>query len=522
MAHRPSPEPGQGLARRSFLQLSGLGAATVALGVAAPAHADATPDRPVPSGAFALGVASGDPRPDGAVLWTRLAPEPLAADGHGGMPRRPVPVSYEVAEDTSFRQIVRRGLAIASPELAHAVHPEVRGLRPGREYFYRFRAGSEISPVGRTKTLPATGRPASSFSFAAASCQAWYHGHFSAYRHLAAQDLDAVFFLGDYIYEYGIVAGGNLWRAGASVGPEHGVEIETLEQYRLRYSLFKTDPYLQAAHAAAPWLLTWDDHEVQNNYGADESRYGISPELFLHRRAVGYRAFYENLPLSTTSLPAGPDSRVFRRFDVGTLARLNILDTRQYRDSLPTDEADRQAERRTLLGAQQEQWLYDGMARSRATWNVIANGVVVTAISDDRTDQWDGYPANRRRLLSAMKDTSNPVVLTGDIHKHVAAELKADFADPASASVGVELICSSIASDGDGAVTDAYTKDWLRHPYVKLYDGRRGYVHGRMTPDELVSEFTVVPWVEADAEAPAQTVARFVTPAGTPGLERQV
>ncbi|MER7083383.1 alkaline phosphatase D family protein, partial [Saccharopolyspora kobensis] len=415
----------------------------------------------------------------------------------------------------------RRGTVIASPELAHAVHPEVGGLRPGREYFYRFRAGNQLSPTGRTRTLPAPGARVDSFNFATASCQAWYHGHFSAHRHMAGEGLDAVLFLGDYIYEYGITSGNLLRRGAPELGPEHRVEIETLEQYRLRYALFKTDPHLQASHAAAPWLVTWDDHEVQNNYNADQSEHGISPAHFRHRRAVAYRAFYEHLPLSLSALPEGPDSRVHRRFDVGSLARFNVLDTRQYRDPVPADTAEQHAEARTMLGREQEEWLYDGMAGSPAAWNFLANGVTVAAITEDRVDQWDGYPAARRRLIEAMRRTSNPVVLTGDIHKHVAAELKADFADPGSSTVGVELICASVASDGDGAPTDNYTEDWLQHPYVKLYDGRRGYVRCRLTPDELVSDFKVVPWIEADANAPAQTVARFSTPAGNPGLHRK-
>ncbi|MFG1818424.1 alkaline phosphatase D family protein [Kribbella sp. NPDC049174] len=503
--------------RRTFLHLTGLSAASVALGVSAPASADATPGRPIPSGAFALGVASGDPRPDGFVLWTRLAPTPLAADGHGGMRADHVPVQYEVAEDSGFKRVVRRGLAIATPELAHAVHPEVRGLRPEREYFYRFRVGNELSPVGRTKTLPVHG---SRFSFATASCQAWYHGYFPAYRDIARRAPDAVFFLGDYIYEYGIVAGGNLWREGVSVGPEHGVEIETLEQYRLRYSLFKTDPDLQAAHAVAPWLNVWDDHEVQNNYGADNSIYGIPPELFVHRRAVAYRAFYENLPIGFGSLPKGPDTQVYRRYDVGSLARLNLLDNRQYRDPVPVDEADRVSEKRTILGAKQEQWLYDGLRRSPATWNVLAGGVVLTAITDDRIEQWDGYPANRRRLLTAMQEAAGPsVMLTGDIHRHVASELKADFADPASPTIGVELVCSSIGSDGDGADTDQYAKDWLQHPYVKFYNARRGYVHTTLTRSELTAEFVNFPYIEADANAEARVVASFRSPVDSPRLE---
>ncbi|PSL01544.1 alkaline phosphatase D [Haloactinopolyspora alba] len=517
----PTDTPPPTFDRRTFLRLSGVSSAALALGVAASdADAAATPGGPVPDGVFGLGIASGDPGPGSVVLWTRLAPEPLAADGHGGMPLRPVPVRWEVSPDERFRVVARRGTAIASPELAHAVHPLVEGLEPGREYFYRFRVGREVSPVGRTKTLPAAGASTSSFSFATASCQAWYHGHFSAYRHLANEELDAVFFLGDYIYEYGI-GESNLWRAGASVAPEHGAEIETLEQFRLRYALFKTDPHLQALHATAPWMVTWDDHEVQNNYGADGSRYGISTEHFPHLRAVAYRAFYENLPLSLSTMPDGPDSTVFRRFDVGSLARFNVLDTRQFRDAPPVDREDQYDERRSMLGRQQERWLYEGMSGSPATWNVAANGVTVSAITEDRTDQWDGYPAARARLIEAMRTTSNPVVLTGDIHRHVASELKADFADPDSPTVGVELICTSVASGGDGAPTDGYTPDWVQHPYVKLYDGRRGYVHCRMTPDELTSRFRIVPWIEADADAPVRTTARFVTPAGAPGLEGQ-
>lgn len=505
------------LNRRTFLQLTGVSSAALAWGVAAPAEAlAAAEDAHVPDDVFGLGVASGDPSTGSVVLWTRLAPRPLAPDGHGGMPPRPVPVRYEVATDDSFRQVVRRGAAVASPELAHSVHPQVDGLDPGREYFYRFHVGRQVSPTGRTKTLPAD--DSATFRFATASCQAWYHGHFTAYRHLVQEDLDAVVFLGDYIYEYGITSS-NLWRAGAAVTPEHAVEIQTLEQFRLRYSLFKTDPHLQAAHARAPWIVTWDDHEVQNNYGADGSQYGVRPEHFVHLRAAGYRAFYENLPVSLSALPEGPDSTVYRRFGDGGLVRFHVLDTRQYRDPLPVDASDQNREDRTILGAGQEAWLYDGLAASPARWNVIANGVTVAAITTNRTDQWDGYPANRRRLIEAMRTTNNPVVLTGDIHKHVAAELKADFADPASATVGVELICTSIASDGDGAPTDGYTPDWVQHPYVKLYDGRRGYVYVTLTGAAMTSEFKIVPWVEADADAPLQTVARFVTPAGAPGLE---
>ncbi|MFB9904156.1 alkaline phosphatase D family protein [Allokutzneria oryzae] len=496
--------------RRTFLGLAGVSAAAVVLGTGAPAHAFTPGGDDVPADPFRLGVASGDPEPDSVVLWTRLAPEPLAADGHGGMPRRPVDVHYEVAEDPGFARVVRRGHAVASPELAHSVHPEVHGLRPGREYFYRFRAGRSISPVGRTRTAPARGDQAARLSFAVASCQAWYHGHFTAYRHMATEDIDLVFFVGDYIYEYAINSV-NLWRQGVQLDKVHDAEVRTLEQYRLRYALFKSDPHLQAVHAKAPWVSTWDDHEVQNNY--DHAGQGVTLEDFERRRAVAYRAYYENMPLRRTSLPRGPDMTLYRRLRWGRLADFSVLDTRQYR--VPD---------RSILGSRQEKWLHDGLRSSSATWNVLAQQVVMAQIDRDMgpgqtfsADQWDGFRVERERLLSLR--TPNLVVLTGDIHRHVAAELKADFNDPASATIGTELVTGSIGSDGDGTPRDSYTDLWLSNPHVKFYDGRRGYLLCTMTPERLTSEYKVVDYIRRDDRAPVSTAARFVTTAGRPGLE---
>ncbi|HEX6351796.1 alkaline phosphatase D family protein [Actinophytocola sp.] len=522
---------GTGLDRRSFLGLTGISLAAFSLGIAAPGDAVAVAAGPVPADPFRLGVASGDPEPTSVALWTRLAPEPLAADGHGGMPRRPVDVHYEVAEDERFTRVVRRGRAVATPELAHAVHPEVHGLRPGREYFYRFRAGNQISPVGRTRTAPGPRENPDRLTFAMASCQAWYHGHFTAYKHLAADDVDMVFFLGDYIYEYAINAN-NLWREGVQVDRIHDAETQTLEQYRLRYALFKTDPHLLAAHAAAPWVSTWDDHEVQNNYADVYSQYGISVEDFERRRSVAYRAYYENLPLRATSLPRGPDMKLYRRMKWGRLAEFSVLDTRQYRDNFPTDSTaggEHTDPRRSILGAEQERWLTDGLRRSDATWNVLAQQVVMAQIDRDTgpgktfsMDIWDGFSANRDRLLGAVQryGVDNLLVLTGDIHRHVAAELKANFNDPASATIGTELVVGSIGSDGDGAPTDAYTELWLSNQHVKFYDGRRGYVRCTMTPEELTSEYRVVDYIRKDDKAPVSTIATFVTEAGRPGLVR--
>ncbi|MFC7375086.1 MULTISPECIES: alkaline phosphatase D family protein [unclassified Brachybacterium] len=512
----PAPAPPTSLSRRRLLQASGASAALLALGISAP-EADAEP-LPHREDLFGLGVASGAPRPDGAVLWTRLAPDPLAEDGHGDMPLRNVSVRWQVARDAEFSDIVQRGQALAQPELAHSVHPRVEGLEPATEYFYRFLVGKQTSPVGRLRTLPAAGADVESFSVGVVSCQAWYHGHFTAHKHLAAEeDLDLVVFVGDYIYEYGITES-NLWRQGAEVSAAHGVEIETLEQYRLRYALFKSDPHLQAVHARVPAVAVWDDHEVQNNYIADTSAYAIPPELFTYRIAVAYRAFYENMPLDLAALPDGPDTDITAGFDVGSLARFSLLDSRQFRDPVPESAEEQYAQDRTILGADQEQWVTGRLEESEASWNLLANGVVLTAISEDRTDMWDGYPAARQRLLDAMAASSNPVMLTGDIHKHVAAELRADFTDPDAETIGVELVCTSVASDGDGAETDGYTSDWTQHEYVKHYDGRRGYLHVRLTPEELTASFYIVEWIEADDTAPKQLSARFTTPADDPRL----
>ena len=512
----PSAPTAAPVSRRRLLQLSGASAAMLALGIDAPSVEAAPP--PGTEGMFSLGVASGAPRPDGAVLWTRLAPEPLAEDGHGGMPLKEVTVRWEVATDEDFRGIVAHGRALAQPGLAHSVHPRVEGLEPGTEHFYRFRVGRELSPVGRFRTLPAAGETPESFSFGLVSYQAWYHGHFTAHRHLAAEeDLDLVVFVGDYIYEYGIT-GTNLWRQGAEVGEAHRVEIETLEQYRLRYALFKSDPHLQAVHARAAAVAVWDDHEVQNNYTGPLSDTGIGEEDFAHRIAVAYRAFYENMPLDVAALPEGPDTDITAGFDVGALARFSLLDSRQFRDAEPADAAEQQREDRTILGTEQEEWVGERLASSEATWNLLANGVVLVPINEKSTDMWDGYPAARRRLLAQMAEAQNPVMLTGDIHKHVAAEIPADPDDPGEERLGVELVCTSVASDGDGAEDAGTPETWTQHEYVKLYDGRRGYVHVRLTPEEMVSSFHVVDWIEADDTAPKQLTARFTTPAGEPRL----
>jgi len=327
---------------------------------------------------FSLGIASGDPLPDGVVLWTRLAPEPLAADGCGGMPEESISVRWEMAADENFSRVVHQGTVRARPELAHSVHVEVEGLEPTREYYYRFKAGSEVSPVGRTKTAPALGNAVAQMRFAFASCQMYEHGYYTAYGHISEEDLDLVVHLGDYIYEYGI---NEYVASSGNVRKHDGPKIFTLPEYRNRYALYRSASNLRAAHAAFPWVVTWDDHEVENNY-ADGTPGGDRPvEEFLKRRTAAYQAYYEHMPLRRSSVPQGPDMLLRRSITYGNLARFNVLDTRQYRDDqaagggLDPPNPEQRDPSRSITGEAQERWLFEGLSRSRSRWNVLAQQV---------------------------------------------------------------------------------------------------------------------------------------------------
>jgi alkaline phosphatase D len=480
------------------------------------------PDHP-----FQLGVASGDPLPDGVVLWTRLAPIPLHPDPAtpGGMTPEAVPVRWEIAGDELFRGVVLQGETLARPELAHTVHVEVGGLRPGRDYFYRFRVGGDVSVVGRTRTAPE--RTVREVRYGFVSCQMYEHGYFTAYRHLADEDLDVVLHLGDYIYEYGAddhpVAPGGDTRA-------HGQPLTTdLAGYRLRHAVYRTDPDLQAAHAAAPWIVTWDDHDVGDNY-LDRG----DPAGFLNRRVAAYQAYYEHLPLRMSSVPQGPQMRVYRRLGYGDLMDLHVLDTRQYRNVPPVPGGativgpERDDPRRTILGDDQERWLADGLARSKARWQIIAQQVFFSPRlfppgDEIQLDSWDGFPAGRDRLLATLREqrVRNPVVLTGDVHSNWAAELKADFGDPDSATLGAELVGTSISSGGNGSDRHSDTDLILaQNPHLKFFDNHRGYVRCAVTADHLRADYRVVPYVSRTG-APVLTRASFQIDADRPGL-RQV
>lgn len=478
---------------------------------------------------FTLGVASGDPASDGVVLWTRLAPDPVRG---GGMPQRPVPVRWELAADDGFRRVVRRGDALALPQLAHAVHVELGGLAPAREYFYRFSAGGDVSPVGRALTAPALGAPHAAMRFAIASCQHYEQGYFTAYRHLAADNPDFIVHLGDYIYEYGIALNNP-----SPIRRHEGDEIVTLEQYRNRYALYKSDGDLQAAHAAAPFIAVWDDHEVENNYADAVSENNDPPERFLARRAAAYQAYYEHLPLRRASLPEGASMRLYRRVPVGGLATFNVLDSRQYRSDQPCGDgrkprcAEALNESRTMLGAEQERWLLDGLAASTTRWNFLANQTVMGDNAYRRPDEpeltypldtWNGYIAQRQRILDFLerRTPSNPVVLTGDIHVNLALELRARWEDPHAPNVGVEFVGTSISSGGDGQQLTGPGRIILaNNAHMKFFDGRRGYVRFTVSPDRLVADYRVVP-VVTRPDGNVETAASFVVENGRPQLVR--
>ena len=455
---------------------------------------------------FQLGIAAGDPAPDGFVIWTRLAPRPLEI-GHG-MPSAPVPVKWEVATDRGFSNVARRGEAVARPELGHAVHVEVEGLEPGREYFYRFIAGAERTPSGRAKTAPAAGAAVAQARFGVLGCQAYEQGFYTAHRKAASEDLDFVYCYGDYIYE----GRGNRTYTGSGGTIENprqhvGGECYSLDDYRRRYAQYKLDTDLQASHAAAAWFVTWDDHEVTNNWvsALDE---GVPPEVFLLRRQAAAQAFYEHMPLRRSAFPRGAEMQLYRHAAWGDLLDLNFLDTRSYRSDQPCDDnwattcagvSDPAAQ---VLGEAQEAWLYRNLDQSRAHWKVLAQQIMVMDM-DRREgpepgfnlDTWAGYRIPRQRLLNRLKDRriGNTVVLTGDEHQNYAGELYLDSRNPEGAPVAAEFVTTSISSSGDGQDQRVDGRRYLNdNPFLKFNNAQRGYVVCDVTPERWQTEFKVL------------------------------
>jgi alkaline phosphatase D len=447
------------------------------------------------------------------------------------MPQQPMPVRFEVAADDAFRQIVRAGAVLAEPSNAHSLHVEVSGLEPARWYWYRFATADETSPAGRTRTAPAAADSLDGLRFAFASCQQYEHGYYTAYRHMVAEDLDLVVHLGDYIYEGPTDA---YAAPGGNVRHHVGPETTTLEGYRQRLAQYRTDPDLQAAHAAFPWVVTWDDHEVKNNYAGDTSQENVPPAVFRARRAAAYQAYWEHMPLPPSWAGMGADLRLYRRFAFGRLLELNVLDTRQYRtdqpcgDKFASDCPERKAPTQTITGPEQEQWLLDGLSGSAARWNVLAQQVFLSQIDflagpgqGYYVDGWDGYVASRNRLMDvlAAHGQLNPVVLTGDFHSNWMADLKADFDDPASATIGTEFVGTSISSGGDGSDTTAFGQTVLaENGHLHFYNSQRGYVRCAVTPQQWTADYRVLPFVRLP-DAPVSTRASFTIEAGRPGAK---
>jgi len=477
---------------------------------------------------FTLGVASGEPSSDGFVLWTRLAPDPLAG---GGMPPMTVPIEWRVANDERLARVVARGTVNAVPAHAHAVHVEVSGLVPDRWYWYQFSVGSgasrHVSAVGRTRTAPSAGTVTRQLCFALASCQKWEDGFFTAFQRMADEDIDCVVHVGDYIYEGG--------PRRDKVREQPLEPCMTLEQYRLRYAFYKRDEHLQRAHAMFPWIVTPDDHEVSDNYAGGIPDWDSPLEGFLDRRAAAYQAYYEHMPLRASARPAGPDMRICRALGFGRLATFHLLDTRQFRSDQPCGDREKHScpERmdpaRTMLGAAQEQWLFDGLRHSPAQWNLLTQQVIAAQLNLDREggetfamDKWDGYPVARQRLLDFLGDArpANPVVLSGDNHNNWVFDLKRSFGNERDPAVATEFVSTSITSNSDGADM----REDLAHclginPHARYLNSRRGYVRLRVTRERLQADFRVLPYVTRP-DAPIRTDATFIVESGRPGAIR--
>jgi alkaline phosphatase D len=487
----------------------------------------------LPDNPFELGVASGSPGATSVVLWTRLTGIAL--------PRSAVTLRWEIAEDEGFTRIAQSGQVQALPEFAHAAHVEAQGLAPDRWWFYRFMAGPWVSPVGRTRTFPADDAPAQRLRLAYASCQRWEHGWYSAYRHMRADAPDAVVFLGDYIYEYPTAA-------NAVRSPTRGWVV-TLDDYRARYALYRGDADLQAMHQACPWLVTWDDHEVQNDYAGEQAGNG-GPALveFTRRRAAAYQAWYEHTPVRASvltralqGLASGQGLRIHGQQRFGRLASLLLLDTRQYRGPQactaggqagssvvnPLQCANWGDASRSMLGAEQEAWLGAQLARGGAAWTVLAQSTLF-GLRDFVpgpgqllwNDGWDGYAAARRRLVDALQKSgaANPVLLGGDVHENWVGHVKADYERPESASVGVEFCGTSITSRTTRPESIAARLAENPH-FIYAEAEHRGYGLAEFTPQRLQVTLRGVDDV-TKRDSGVGTLARFVVEAGRAVVQR--
>ena len=499
-------------------------------------HADA-------SALFTLGVASGDPRADAVVIWTRLAPDPLNG---GGMGRRPVEVNWEVATDPGMSAIVRAGRTTADPKNGHAVSVNVSGLTSDTWYYYRFSCRGERSRIGRTRTFPAPGAWVPRLQFALVSCQDFQSGYYAAYRDIVAQDLDFVVHVGDYIYE------GAANPAVPADRRHTGGETFSLDDYRNRYALYRLDPQLQNAHAALPFIVTWDDHEVDNNYAGAIPQDGQSAQAFLQRRANAYQAYTETMPLLPRVHANGDKVNLYRSLRFGDLAEFFVLDGRQVRTDQPCGDnyqilqacpaiLDPAA---TILGDEQEAWLFRNLKTSSATWKVLAQQVMMMRwdlgavaslfgfpfpVNIFNVDAWDGYQVARDRIMTflAREGIQNAVVLSGDIHSAWAADLREDFTNTGSPIVGAEFVCSAVTSFFPEVALPFVQATLGSNPHIRFFNGdHRGYVRCTVTPDEWRTNYRAVSRVAhprftvPSADVPVFDLASFSLSAGAPGLSQ--
>ncbi|WEE79796.1 alkaline phosphatase D family protein [Comamonas testosteroni] len=497
---------------------------------------------------FALGVASGSPSPDGFVLWTRLLNGPVPGTVGAVAERIPLPdaltVQWEIAEDDQFRKIVRSGTAQALAALGHSVHVEITGLLPGRWYYYRFMHGDAVTPAARTRTAPPLGSMPDKARFSFVSCQRWEQGHYAGYAHMLDEDLDAVLFLGDYIYEYAMPT----QPSSAPIVRTHTLELaQSLNDFRDRYALYRSDPQLQAAHRACPWIVSWDDHEVQNDYAG--TRGNGSPAEVLSLRNHGYQAFYENMPLRASSLPLGisglgtPDGvKIYDRYTWGRLLNFHMLDTRQYSDAQACRPAGGKPLKsvnrfkcpemldpnRSMLGHAQERWLEKGLqqdAQSETRWTVLAQQTIfsqrnykIAPEESFHSGTWDAFPAARQRLIDAMSSCGNRnnVLLGGDIHQNYVSKVLSNFNDPGSATIASEFCGTSITSHSSTSQKRA-REIADGNPHILLAcSEKRGYCVAEVSAERWVTHLRTLNDVTSK-DSGISTLAHFVVEDRRPG-----
>jgi alkaline phosphatase D len=494
---------------------------------------------------FALGVASGSPMPTSVVLWTRLA-TPLKSGK--SIPNATIDVQWQVSEDDKFTRIVGKGISQAVPLLGHSIHVEATNLKPHRRYWYRFQVADALSAIGSTITAPLNDSQVASLRVVLASCQNFEQGYFHAWKHAVAEQPDLVLFTGDYIYEYG---------ANMSAGrprQHNSPEVKTLDEYRNRYSLYKSDVDLQAAHAAAPWISTWDDHEVANDYASDRDEQ--FRDGFLKRRGAAYQAYWENMPLPVAMLDMAklPAMQIYSRYSWGRLAQFHVLDDRQYRDYQVCPQNGKSGSstvwrdqcpalddpKRSLLGAKQEAWLADGLQKDMATWTVIGQQTLMAHMNQamgvefDKgrerfwTDGWNGYQPARERLLQSVANAQSAgrakdtLVLGGDVHAWYLADLQMqkDVAQKgkAAAIVASEICGGSITSGSwPQDISEKIVRNLPHYHYTR--SDKRGYTLIDFNSKVATVKLRAVADVKL-VESPVHTDATFVVERGRPGVQR--